>query len=375
MILIITPFFWPNVGGVETHLNDLCQYLAKKKYKVQVLTYQPITTKARARRVESKKNFEIIRFWWPGFDLFHRLEKLPLAFNFLYLTPGILINSIFFMMKNHHRVLVIHSHGLVAGLVGVILKKMFKKRLVISTHAIYGFHNLSFSQISARILNCADRVLALSEASKKELIEIGVDLPKITVYVHWVNQERFKLLGKIKCKNKLKLENKFVVLFVGRLIKIKGIGLLIEVAKQQPEITFVFAGAGPEEKVLKQEAKKRENIKFVGKIDNKYLPFYYNAADVLVIPSQYEEGYGRVILEALSCGTPVVGSNRGGIKEAISPEVGILIPPEVDYFSRTLRNLFLDRQKLRKMTKNCRSYALIKFSDKNGKLITDSYFK
>lgn len=375
MILIITPFFWPNVGGVETHLNDLCRYLVRRKFQVQVLTYLPITTSAKAKKIESKKNFEIRRYWWPGFNIFHKLEKLPALFNFLYLTPGILFQSILFTRNNYKEIQTIHSQGLVAGFVGLILKKLFGCRLVISTHAVYGFSNTFFSKVSFWVFNGADRVLTLSEASRKELIRMGIDPIKINVYVHWVDQKRFRPLGKVKCKNQLGWKNKFVVLFVGRLIKIKGTGLLVEIARQEPRMTFVFAGAGPEAKTLKQEAKKNKNIKFVGKIDNRRLPLFYSAADVYVIPSQYEEGFGRVIIEALSCGTPVVGSNRGGIKEAISSEVGILVPSTTESFSQVLKELYTNRQKLKKLTKNCRSYALAKFSDRNGKLITDSYIK
>ncbi len=373
MILIITPFFWPNLGGVETHLNDLCRFLVKKNIKVQVLTYQPITVKTKAKALESSKYLKIRRFWWPGFNLFHRLEKLPAAFNFIYLTPGILFQSIIFARKYFGEIQSVHSQGLAAGFAGFILKKTLKLRLVISTHSIYGFSNPMFSKISAWTLNKADKVLALSQASKKELIRIGVDPKKISVYVYWVDQNCFKPLDKKECKRKLSLENRFVVLFVGRLIEIKGAMILINIAKKEPRMTFVFVGTGPEETILKKQARGYRNIKFTGRVDNRKLPVYYSAADVFVIPSQYDEGFGRVISESLSCGTPVIGSNRGGIKEAISSEVGILVSSTEKAFHNALKYLFINRKKLRELSKNCRQYAVKKFSDHNANLIVDSY--
>ncbi len=373
MILIISPFFWPNVGGVETHLNDLCQFLVKKNIKTQVLTYQPITVKTKAKAFESKKNLDIRRFWWPGFNLFHKLEKLPAAFNFIYLTPGILFQSILFCRKNYQKIKCVHSQGLVASFVGFVLKKMFNLRLVISTHATYGFSNPLFTKISTWILNKADQVLALSQASKKELIRIGVKASKISVYVYWVDQQCFKPLNKQDCKEKLSLSNKFVVLFVGRLLEKKGAKILVNIAKKEPRITFVFVGTGPDEEMLKQEALKCGNIKFEGRIDNRKLPIYYNAADIFVIPSLYDEGFGRVIPEALSCGTPVIGSNRGGIKEALSSKVGMLVSSDESSFHQAIRKLFNDKIKLKSLAKNCRSYALEKFSDKNASLILKSY--
>ena len=63
-ILILTPFFSPNTGGVETHLDDLVEYLVKRSYQVYVLTYQPLMNNIQAQSVEKKPNLEIRRIKW-----------------------------------------------------------------------------------------------------------------------------------------------------------------------------------------------------------------------------------------------------------------------------------------------------------------------
>ena len=83
-VLILTPFYEPNVGGVETHLKDLTDYLKKTdRYRVYVLTYQPLTTKAKGAYSEGGKddNVKIIRIPWIGFNLFHKLEPYPMNSN------------------------------------------------------------------------------------------------------------------------------------------------------------------------------------------------------------------------------------------------------------------------------------------------------
>jgi len=89
-ILFITPFFRPSVGGAETYIDELCEYLRNKEYRVYVLTYQPIyVSQNKGANIEKLGNLEIKRYWWIGHDLFHRLETYPLL-RFLYITPYLL---------------------------------------------------------------------------------------------------------------------------------------------------------------------------------------------------------------------------------------------------------------------------------------------
>ena len=91
-ILIISPFFYPNIGGVETHLSDLVKELSKK-YKVFVHTYSPITTQNTSwQKKEKSKNLVIFRHGWFGKNLFHKLEKYSIL-QFLYLTPYLFLKT------------------------------------------------------------------------------------------------------------------------------------------------------------------------------------------------------------------------------------------------------------------------------------------
>lgn len=374
-VLILTPFYAPNIGGVETHLEDLTDYLrADGGYNIFVLTYQPLTTKAKAPVFRRSGCLKVIRIPWPGYNLFHKLEPYPVL-EFLYLTPLLLIAAFFFLLVCGLKVSVVHAQGFNAAFIGRVLAPLFSKRLVVSIHAIYNLSPLSsLSRLIKWTLAGSARVLTLSSASKKELIRVGLRDSRIGVYTYWVDQRHFLPASQPDARRRLYWPEGFSALFVGRLIKKKGTDILIQAAEGiEKGIVFSFIGDGPFEPVLKEVSLKSGNIRYLGKVNNKDLPAYYSAADIVCVPSKYEEGFGRVILEALSCGVPVVASNRGGIPEAVDESVGVLVEPDAQSFKDAILRLFYDREKLKELKDNCRAYALKRFGPDNARVITDAY--
>lgn len=373
-VFILTDAFRPNIGGVETHLDDLCEYLRKNGHYVFVVTYQPLLTKARGLKVERKKNLEIRRMQWFGHNLEYKLDPYPML-RFLHMFPGLLIGSFFILLKHRKKIDVIHAQGLIAGFVAKILNKIFRKRCVVTLHAIFNFHQRSLvSRWVNWILSSFDAIISLSGKSKAELITIGLSEEKVKLCTHWVDLDRFKPMDKHRCKEELNLTEKFVVLFVGRLIAIKGVELLLDAAPiVNPEITFALIGDGPLAKKIEERAKTQENIVFLGRVTEEDKPKYYNVADVSIIPSQYEELYGRVIIEALACGVPVIASNRGTLPEVVDPSIGRVINPTVGNIVKVVNFLYERPEELERMRLNCRPYALAHFSERNAELIINTY--
>lgn len=376
-ILIITPFFRPNVGGAETYINELCNYLRTHNYYIYVLTYQPLTnSKTKGKKYERIKNMEVRRYWWIGYNLFHRLEKYPFLI-FLYITPYLLLRCSLWMLKNYKNVDLIDAQGLNSAFIAKILKRLFKKKVVVSIMSIYDFIPGSrLARRVARLLNCADKIIAESEQSKKELVSIEVPPHKITPYVEWVDLKKFRPRDKETWKEKLKLPRTFTVLFVARAIRIKGADLLLEVAKRMrnEKIIFVFISRdGPMVKILKRAQMRMKNIIFIEGVKYDLLPYYYAAADIFVIPSKYSENAARTIVEAIASGTPVIGSNIGAIPSLINGTVGILVKPEIQELEEAIRKLWNNKRILKKLTANCRLYALQRFSQKNAEVILNCY--
>ena len=367
-ILILTPFFSPNIGGVESHLDDLVAALDEQGYLVFVQTYSPLTTNnTLSKKKEYLGNSTIIfRHKWFGENLFYKLENHPVL-DFLYLTPYLFLRSLLFMITNTKKIDTIHAQGLNAGAIGVFLKFIFRKRLLISLHAVYRQlkKNKLTTLFTALILNNAEIVLGMSNAVINQFQKQKIKQIEVKKYFYWIDIDRFKPMDKRAAREISGIENHFTILFVGRLIPIKGVALLIDIAKEFKYAQFVFIGTGPLDIFLKKSSEIIPNVNFVGQVQNIDMPVYYNSADILCFPSLYEEGLGRVSMEAVACGIPVVASNLGGISETVNKDISLLVKPTHDNLKNALLRLYQDEGRLKKMSSFCREYALKNYSKNN----------
>jgi len=375
VILILTPFFRPNIGGVESYLDDLCRYLMRRDRAVTVLTYQPLTSSSRGPALERDGSIEIRRIPWFGRNWFHKLERRPF-WMLLYLTPGLFFATLFYLLGKGRTVSVIHAQGLTATLVARMLAPLFRKKVIASTCAVYGYARGTFRARVARwvFAGCA-RVFALGACSQKELIDIGVPAELITRYNLWMDLKEYRPADKKKQKDALGLGDAFVVLFVGRFIPAKGVDVLLQISREVPEgIRFCFIGdQGPLYGAVAAAEARETNVTLVkGKRGRDLIP-YYQAADIVTIPSQYSEAFGKVIIEAFACGTPVIGADRGFIPSVIDARVGRIAEPTVDAFKREILSLFGDRTALDGLAAEARSYAETHFGETNADIIHESY--
>jgi len=373
-VVIITPFFFPNIGGVETRFLDICQWLSKNGYQVKVLTYQPITSRGiRAPAREKTGSLEVFRLDWPGGDLFHKLQKLPFL-QTAYISSGLLVKSFLYLCQHRKEIDIVHAAGFNAAFISRISCGLLGIKWVMSTHAIYDFQPGSFLSRAVRwILNGAEKIIAISEVSKEELIAIAILPEKIITHITWVDQNLFKPLDQKACRKNLGMEDNFVVFFAGRLREIKGVLLLLEVARVMPDITFVLAGDGPLAPTVKKAAAELANLQYEGPIPNKDLPVYYNAADITIMPSIYKEPFGRVVLESLSCGTACICSDLGAIARHLDSSVVCLVNPTVENIRGGILDLRKNREKLREMSSRCRPFAESAFSEKNMDTLLQGY--
>lgn len=191
-----------------------------------------------------------------------------------------------------------------------------------------------------KLLERAERVIAVSNYTRKELLEnYNVDARKVRVIPNGVDVNRFNPPDK-KEKERVKREMGFddnkIVLYVGRLCNRKGLPTLLGAAsivlRKNRNVKFVISGGGfpHEEKRLKALSRKLEIDEaalFLGYVPDRMLPKLYQAADVFVLPSIYE-GMPFTLLEASASGLPVVATKVGGIPEVIKDgENGFLVNP------------------------------------------------
>lgn len=176
-----------------------------------------------------------------------------------------------------------------------------------------------------RVANNAKGILSVSSALANRMTEIGVDKSRIQVIYNGVNLEKF-----IPIENSVDNETPYI-LFIGNLIKDKGVLELLDsyeiLHKKNINIELRFIGSGPIMSELKRRVKQKnltKNVKFLGIVSHDELPKHIAKSNILALPS-YREGVPNVILEAMACGIPVVGSSVGGIPEVVNENTGILV--------------------------------------------------
>lgn len=371
-VLIITPSFSPDIGGIATHLDDLCRYLTKTGYKVFVATCQPIMTRKAARYFEHNENTVILRSPLLGWRFFIPSGRL----RFVYETILLFATAFFLLLFNCKTVKVIHVHGHTAAFAAKLLNLIFRKRTILSTHNLFGFNPAKLSnRVIQKSLCSMDFIWTVSQESKDELVEMGVASKKIAVFTQWVNHDIFLPADKQLAKVGLGWDKKFVVLFVGRLEPAKGADILTSVAAQSNgHVIFGFIGKGSMTETIKNIAALSSNVLHLGEIENSKLPLYFNAADILVVPTPANEGFGRNIIEALACGLPVIGTKVGRMPEIIDQSVGlIVVPPYVENIKSAIENLYNNPERLARFSGNSVGYVRQKYGESHAESLVSAY--
>lgn len=377
-ILILTPVFQPEIGGIETHLTDLCKVLSRAgDTHAIVATFQPIFTVKRndAPPRERIGCFDVIRFKWVLPGVFDRICKRSSLLAEIYLMPYYFLRSLGVMLRYRRRIQVIHAQGLMAAFCGRIFSILFKKPLIVSTHSFYNLTAPTLTiRIIRRILRGAFRILSLSEQSRAEVLAIGVPPEKAEVYRYWIDEERFQPAPRTEARRAMNLKDQFTILFSGRFLEVKGVPIILDILERlPPDATLVFVGGGPLESEIRRRIAGNPNAILMPIIPNDRITQLYSASDVLIVPSTWQEGLGRVILEAMTCGLPVIGSNRGGIPEVINSTTGILIEPNPEELLAAIIALKGDEARRRNLGTAARAYSLEHFSSRNAEVIRRAY--
>jgi len=341
-VVHLTDRYIPAIGGVESHIFNLCKVLNQKGIETEVITsdiysVNPLLYIRRPKdtmSVKTKRGFRI----------------LPLPQGLGLISPG---------MLNELNGDIIHAHGF--GRFPTFLwwvAKSKRKPFIITTHSDAGRQHLSkriFDLIVRRLtIQNADAIIAVSRHEKNYLVRLGVEEGKVTVIPNGVNlneMEKFR-------NNAMHLPD--TIVFAGRMdIQHKGLDILLQalsILVHQRHIKAKLYLAGPEvgssyAKLfrLAQQYDVLSNMVILGTLKRTSLLKLISDSTLLVLPSRIEP-FGIVILEAMALGTPVVASAVGGIPELLSGgRLGMLVKPEDPYcLADGMQQILLDRNKFRK---------------------------
>jgi len=333
-----------------------------------IVSYFVVTPKIFKKSLyyEKFKNQTVSRFWFPsGEKLLVDYNRIPYIRMLVYLISGF-VKTLSIARKN--KCSLIEAHFIVpTGLIGLAVARFLRLPLIIVVHGgditvtdagMSILHHPLLSKIIKYVVHRADFIIANSEFAKSSVVEVGAKSSDIEIaWEGGVDTSLFK-----PAHDKRLLREKYgvagdkpVIIFVGSLIKRKGVDILIEaflrLRKDEHECQLLFVGEGglrgELEKVVSSQGLQKD-VKFMGQIPHSRIAELYSLSDIFVLPSN-EESMGCVVLEAMSSGLALVGSRVGGIKDIIGEnQNGLLFKPgDVSDLTRCLRSLIIDN-KLRK---------------------------
>jgi len=252
--------------------------------------------------------------------------------------------SFFYMVKNRKKLTLTHAHyAFPTGFLSLIGKKLMGIPYIVTVHGgdidKMAAKSAKIAKLTEKILKEAKTVIVVGEKLKKDVTgRFGVPKERVQVMSMGVDTSLFKALEKDEARTILNLDqNKKVILFVGNVIKAKGVLELVEafqvVKETHPMSALYIIGSLRDEYFLEelqsliQSKSGSDDIHFMNQQSQIALSNWMAAADVLALPSHHE-GFGLVALEAMAAGTKVVGTDVGGLSYLLGGGAGILVEPQ-----------------------------------------------
>ena len=320
--ILYIPSWYPN------HKNDLDGNFvqnharaAATKHKISVLFITSMKNPSQTYLLETKTSGNLTEYY-----AYYKNS----AFVFLKIYRW--LRCFYFTFNKIKSLDGIHLHVFKKmGILGIFLAFVINKKIII-TEQFSGLDKLTKESFFKKKwlffwYKKFDAILPVSNALKTVFKELGIPQNKLNVIYNVVDTSFFKYEAN-------RSDNiKFEFLHISNLVKRKNIeGILIAFKKlleDDPNCNLTILGDGNLQDVINQANSLKipqENIHFVGKIMPDFLADYYQNADTFILNS-HKETFGVVLAESLCCGCPIITTKNGGYSNEMSPDEGIVIPP------------------------------------------------
>ncbi|MCR2802379.1 glycosyltransferase family 4 protein [Paenibacillus soyae] len=359
-VAIFTDTYVPDVNGVARTLKRWTNYLERHGVCCKVFAPEPSAEESRAASLHSVERFA-------SFPFFLYPECRLAVPNLLHIRKSI-------AAFNPHLIHVATPFNL--GLCGIRAARKFNIPLIASYHTNFDqylpFYNLQWMEkLLWRYMEWFHRdcrsIFVPSANTLEDLAGRGWDASKLQIWSRGVDAGVFHpLVDRKELLSRSGIDpDSFLVFFAGRLAPEKDVETAVHAfakfrRSSNPDAVLVIAGEGPSADSLKSLCEKEGvDARFIGFLAPQELQRWYASADVLLFPSPTET-FGNVVLEAMACGTPVIGADAGGVRETIREGVtGFKRQPgDPEAFASALERLHLDEELRLAMGRNAHEFAM-----------------
>ncbi|XP_004635126.1 phosphatidylinositol N-acetylglucosaminyltransferase subunit A isoform X1 [Octodon degus] len=318
-ICMVSDFFYPNMGGVESHIYQLSQCLIQRGHKVIIVTHAYGDRKG-------------IRYLTNGLKVYY----LPLKVMYNQSTATTLFHSLPLLryIFVRERVTIVHSHSSFSSMAHDALfhAKTMGLHTVFTDHSLFGFADVS-SVLTNKLLTVSlcdtNHIICVSYTSKENTVLRAALNPEIvSVIPNAVDPTDFT-------PDPFRRHDSITIVVISRLVYRKGTdllcGIIPELCQKYQNLNFIIGGEGPK-RIILEEVRERyqlhDRVRLLGALEHK------DVRDVLVqghifLNTSLTEAFCMAIVEAASCGLQVVSTKVGGIPEVLPESLIVLCEPSV----------------------------------------------
>ncbi|XP_071003282.1 phosphatidylinositol N-acetylglucosaminyltransferase subunit A [Oncorhynchus clarkii lewisi] len=319
-ICMVSDFFYPNMGGVESHIYQLSQCLIEKGHKVVIATHAYGCRKG-------------VRYLTNGLKVYY----LPLQVMYNQSTATTCFHSLPLLrcVFVRERITVVHAHSSFSamGHDALFHAKTMGLNTVFTDHSLFGFADVS-SVLTNKLLTVSlcdtNHIVCVSYTSKENtVLRAALDPEIVSVIPNAVDPTDFTPDPSQRC------DDRITIVVVSRLVYRKGIdllgGIIPELCLKHPDLHFLIGGEGPKRIVLEEVREKyqlHDRVRLLGALEHK------DVRGVLVqghifLNTSLTEAFCMAIVEGASCGLQVVSTRVGGIPEVLPEDLITLCEPTV----------------------------------------------
>ncbi|SBT71868.1 phosphatidylinositol N-acetylglucosaminyltransferase subunit A, putative [Plasmodium malariae] len=318
-ICMVSDFFYPNLGGIETHIFELSKHLIKKGFKVIVVTH-------------CYNNRNGVRWMGNGIKVYYLpletymdvvtfpniIGTLPLCRNILY----------------REKVDIVHGHQATSCLAHqfILHAKSLGLKTIYTDHSLYSFSDkgcIHVNKLLKYCINDVDHIICVSHTNRENLVlRTEINPYKTSVIGNALDTKKF-----IPCINKRPKYPRINIIVISRLTYRKGIDLIVKVipliCKKYPFIKFIIGGNGPKRVLLEEMREKyhlHNSVVLLGKVKQNKVKNVLQTGHIFLNAS-LTEAFCIAIIEAASCGLLVISTDVGGISEVLPHDMMILSKP------------------------------------------------